>query len=119
MDPIATLRAAYAAFNRRDLDAALALLTDDVDWPNLLDATRAHGRPAVRAYWERQFARFSPTVTPTAFTVDGDTVTVTVHQQVHALDGTLLKEATVAHRYTLRAGLIARMDVLDTTPARG
>jgi hypothetical protein len=27
------LRAAYAAFNARDIDAALALMTPDVEWP--------------------------------------------------------------------------------------
>jgi hypothetical protein len=34
MDPVERLRATYAAFNARDIDAVLAQMTADVDWPN-------------------------------------------------------------------------------------
>ena len=50
------LRRAYAAFNARDIDGALALMHPDVDWPNGMEGGREHGHDAVRAYWERQFA---------------------------------------------------------------
>jgi ketosteroid isomerase-like protein len=43
------LRRAYAAFNARDLDAALALMHPDVDWPNAIEGGRVAGRPDVRA----------------------------------------------------------------------
>ena len=38
-------------------------------------------------------------------------VAVEVAQVVRALDGALLREATVRHVYTFRDGLVARMDV--------
>jgi len=37
------LRRAYEAFNARDLDAALALMHRDVDWPNAIDGGRVRG----------------------------------------------------------------------------
>jgi hypothetical protein len=33
-DQEATLLTAYRAFNHRDIDRALAVMTDDIDWPN-------------------------------------------------------------------------------------
>jgi len=58
------LRAAYEAFNVRDLDAAVALMHPDVDWPNAWEGGRVRGREAVRDYWRRQFAVISSTVEP-------------------------------------------------------
>ncbi|MEH2455066.1 nuclear transport factor 2 family protein [Nostoc sp.] len=43
---------AYAAFNRQDANALLALVGDDVDWPE--DDVRLHGKDAVRAYWLKE-----------------------------------------------------------------
>jgi hypothetical protein len=40
----------YRAFNARDIDAAVALLHPDVNWPNGMDGGRVRGRDAVRAY---------------------------------------------------------------------
>jgi len=48
------LRALYAAFNARDIDAVLAAMTEDVDWPNAWEGGRLSGRAAVRNYWTRQ-----------------------------------------------------------------
>jgi ketosteroid isomerase-like protein len=36
-DELALLRRAYDAFNARDVDAVLALLQPDVDWPNAME----------------------------------------------------------------------------------
>src|SRR2546423_6310406 len=49
------LRRTYAAFNARDVDAALANAHVDVDWPNVIEGIRIHGHDEVRAYWARQF----------------------------------------------------------------
>lgn len=40
------LRAAYAAFNARDLAAALELMHPEVDWPNAWEGGRVVGREA-------------------------------------------------------------------------
>jgi len=49
------LRRAYAAFNARDIDGALALMHADVDWPNGMEGGRVHGHREVGEYWRRQF----------------------------------------------------------------
>src|SRR5258705_6728346 len=40
------LRELYASFNARDIDAVLARLAPDVDWPNGMEGGRVHGRDA-------------------------------------------------------------------------
>lgn len=105
------LRRAYAAFNARDIDRALAVMHPDVDWPNGMEGGRELGHEAVRAYWSRQFGLIDSHVEPESFDeVDGKIV-VQVHQVVRDVDGALLSDQRVEHVYTLRDGLIARMDI--------
>jgi ketosteroid isomerase-like protein len=113
-DPHDVIRAAYRAFNERDIDAALALMHPEVDWPNAWEGGRVSGRDAVREYWTRQFAAISSRVDPEAFSDGPDgSVTVDVHQVVHdAGTGELLSDSRVRHRYRLEDGLVTRMDVL-------
>jgi hypothetical protein len=108
------LRRAYEAFNARDIEAALALMHDDVDWPNGMEGGREQGKDAVRAYWTRQFGMIDSHVEPVAFTEAGDgRVAVAVQQTVRDLEGGLLSEGLVTHVYTLRDGLVARMDIVS------
>jgi hypothetical protein len=110
--PEELLRSTYAAFNARDIDAALARMTADVDWPNAWEGGRAHGREAVRDYWTRQWAAIDPLVEPTGFTHRPDgTIAVAVDQVVRDLDGTLLASGPVIHVFLLLDDLIAKMDV--------
>jgi hypothetical protein len=106
------IRACYAAFNVRDLDAALAGLHADVDWPNAIDGGRLRGREEVREYWSRQFETIDPRVEPQAFSEDElGRIVVDVHQIVRDLDGGVIADQNVQHIYTFSAGLIARMDI--------
>jgi len=109
------LRAAYEAFNARDIDAALALMHPDVDWPNAWEGGRVTGREAVAAYWRRQFEQISSTVTPERFAPGpDDAIDVTVHQLVRdAKTGDLQSDTHVLHRWRLKDGLVVRMDVVD------
>lgn len=103
----------YAAFNARDSDAVLAMMSADVDWPNAWEGGRVRGHDAVREYWARQWAAIDPHVEPGAITEEGDgRIAVRVHQTVRELDGVLLSENDVVHVYTVRDGLIVRMDVV-------
>jgi len=116
-----TLRAAYRAFNARDLEAAVAVMHPDVDWPNAWEGGRVLGHEAVTAYWARQFEAISSQVEPERFHEEPDgAITVTVHQVVHdAKTREPISDARVLHRYRMQAGLIVRMDVLDGSPGEG
>jgi ketosteroid isomerase-like protein len=114
--PEQLLRRAYEAFNARDIDAALALMDPDVDWPNGMEGGREVGHDAVRAYWTRQWQLIDPQVEPESFSEDEDgRVVVLVHQLVRDLDGGLVADQRVEHVYTLRDGLIERMDIGDAS----
>jgi ketosteroid isomerase-like protein len=110
-----TLRAAYRAFNARDIAAAVELMHPEVDWPNAWEGGRVVGHDAVAAYWTRQFESISSTVEPERFDHEPDgSVTVTVHQVVRAAKTDEIQADTrVLHRFWLKDGLIVRMDVLD------
>jgi hypothetical protein len=106
------LRTAYDAFNARDIEAAVALMAPDVDWPNAIEGGRLLGRDAVRAYWGGQFQATDPRVDPTGISdTDDGRIAVAVHQVVRSLDGTVLVDGHVTHVYTIRDGLVARMDI--------
>jgi ketosteroid isomerase-like protein len=107
------LRQVYADFNARDIDAVLAMMTPDVDWPNGWEGGRVHGHDAVRDYWTRQWAAIDSSVEPVGFTEAEDgRIAVEVQQTVKDLDGNVLSEGLVSHVYTLRDGLVARMDIV-------
>ena len=106
------LRTVYAAFNARDIDAVLAAMTDDVDWPNAWEGGRLRGHEAVRDYWTRQWAALDPHVDPVEIGLRPDKrVAVEVQQVVRDLDGAVVAAGTVVHVYEMRDGLVARMDV--------
>jgi hypothetical protein len=109
------LRSAYAAFNAREVEAAIELMHPEVDWPNAWEGGRVVGRAAVRDYWNRQFAAISSEVEPEGFTEEPDgAITADVHQVVHdARSGELISDSHVRHRYRFEDGLVIRMDVLD------
>ncbi|MBX5159341.1 nuclear transport factor 2 family protein [Rhizobium sp. NZLR8] len=111
----------YASFNARDIDAVLAVLSDNVAWANGMDGGHIHGREAVRDYWTRQWAVISPHVEPVAFeeTEDG-AVAVEVIQSVFDLDGRPLegqthglKDKTVTHIFRIAGDGIIRFDIQD------
>ena len=106
------LRAAYAAFNARDIDAALATMTADVAWPRAFKGGFVEGPQAVRAYWTEQWSEISPQVEPVAFHPEEDgRILVEVHQVVRDLAGAVLADEHVGHCFTLTQGLIQKMEV--------
>ena len=106
---------AYAAFNQRNIDGALALMSEDVSWPKASEGGRAVGKEEIRAYWTRQWDEFDPHVEPIeVIDHDGDTTDVRVHQLVKNLDGEVLSDSEVWHVYTIANGLIQRMDLKES-----
>jgi hypothetical protein len=116
MDSAATelLKRAYATFNARDLDGALATMHPDVVWPNGMEGGVVHGHDGVRAYWTRQWGMINPHVDPVSFTPDeSGRIAVSVHQVVHDLSGNVLLDRMVEHVYSLKDGLIQSMDIRE------
>jgi ketosteroid isomerase-like protein len=108
----AVLETLYERFNARDIDAVLACLTSDVEWPNGWEGGYVHGHDEVRDYWTRQWAEIDGTVTPEDFsTLPDGRIDVTVHQVVKDLEGKLLDESTVHHVYRLRGEAIEHMEI--------
>ncbi|MEH2434854.1 MAG: nuclear transport factor 2 family protein [Nostoc sp.] len=109
---IELLRAAYAAFNARDIDAALALMTPDVAWPKAFKGGFVRGHEEVRAYWTEQWSEIDPHVEPVSFySEEAGRILVDVHQVVRDLVGAVLADEHVGHRFTLEHGLIQVMEV--------
>jgi hypothetical protein len=109
---IELLRAAYAAFNARDIDAALALMSPEVAWPRAFKGGSVRGPEEVRAYWTEQWSEVSPHVEPMVFyRGDAGQVLVDVHQVVRDLAGAVLADEHVGHRFTIDRGLIQAMEV--------
>jgi hypothetical protein len=106
------LLAAYAAFNARDIDAALATMTPDVAWPRAFKGGFVRGPVEVRAYWTEQWSEIDPLVEPLTFHPEaGGGIRVEVRQIVRDLNGTLLADEPVEHRFTFAQGRIAKMEV--------
>jgi len=109
---IKLLRAAYAAFNARDIDAALALMTPNVAWPRAFKGGFVRGHEKVRAYWREQWSEIDPHVEPMVFHSEGaEHILVDVHQVVRDLAGAVLADEHVGHRFTFAHGLIQAMEV--------
>ena len=103
---------AYSAFNKRDIDGALALMAPDVSWPKASEGGKVIGKEEIRAYWTRQWGEFDPHVEPLAMTEeDGGKIRVKVHQIVKSLKGDVLSDSEVLHVFTMNGGLIAAMDL--------
>jgi ketosteroid isomerase-like protein len=102
----------YDAFNARDIDAVLAVMHADVDWPNGWEGGRVYGHQGVRDYWTRQWKAIDPHVEPVGFDTDetGRTV-VKVHALVRDLEGNVISEGIVEHVYLIEDGLIKSMEI--------
>jgi ketosteroid isomerase-like protein len=109
---IELLRAAYAAFNARDINAALAFMTADVVWPRAFKGGFVRGYEEIRAYWTEQWSEIDGHVEPIAFhPEEGGRILVDVHQVVRDLAGSVIADEHIGHRFTIEQGLIQAMEV--------
>jgi ketosteroid isomerase-like protein len=109
---IELLRTAYAAFNARDADAALALLTPEVALPRAFIGGFVRGHEEIRAYWTEQWSEINLHDEPVDFHLEeGGQILVEVHQVVRDLAGAVLTDEHVGHRFTIEHGLIQAMEV--------
>ena len=108
------LARAYAAFNHRDIEGALALMSENVSWPKASEGGRVVGKEEIRSYWTRQWKEFDPHVEPLEMIDrEGGITEVRVHQLVKSLDDDFLSESEVWHVYTIANDLIERMDLKE------
>lgn len=116
---IKLLRAAYAAFNARNIDAALALMTQDVTWPRAFKGGFVRGPEEIRAYWTEQWSEVNPHVEPVSFHPENDDqIMVDVHQVVRDMQGTVIADEHVGHRFTISHSLIQMMEVCPLPQGR-
>ena len=114
------LRYAYAAFNARNIDAALATMHPDVDWPNGMEGGRVRGHQEVREYWTRQWTLVDPHVEPVGFTPTYDgRIAVDVRQVVRDREGAVLVDQLVQHVYRVEGGLIRGMEIVEAPAGMG
>jgi hypothetical protein len=105
---------AYSAFNHRDIDSALALMSENVNWSKASEGGRVVGKEEIRSYWTRQWKEFDPHVEPLEMIDhEGGITEVKVHQLVKSLAGEVLSDSVVWHVYSIANRLIERMDLKD------
>jgi hypothetical protein len=115
---IVVLERAYRLFNERRVDELLAMMTDDVEWPDVANGTTLHDQGAIRRYWSGQFATSRPQVTPTGFIEVGRDLVAEIEQRILDLNGLpLFPPAVVFHRYTFAGDLVSRMVVFPDRDA--
>jgi hypothetical protein len=103
---------AYAAFNARDIDTALSTMHPDVQWPKAFEGGYVSGHNEIREYWTRQWTEINPNVLPIGFNERQDrSLEISVHQKVKDLQGNVIFDGIVKHIYTLKDGLLRRMDI--------
>jgi ketosteroid isomerase-like protein len=113
-DVRARLERLYREFNARNIDAVLAEMSENVEWPNGWEGGYVHGHDEVRDYWTRQWEAIDPTVTPVDFASEPDgRVDVSVRQVVRDRTGSLLANSIVHHIYRFEGERITYMEIRD------
>jgi ketosteroid isomerase-like protein len=107
----AAVLAAYAAFARGDIDLAVAGLHPQVEWIEPEEfpyGGRRVGPAAVADYLRRSRSMWDDLVSEPTAHRRGDDIVVVHHVHGHLADGTF-RDATVADVFTLRDGMVVRM----------
>lgn len=102
----------FDAYNGRAFDRCVAMLTDDVEWPNEVESGVLKGRDAVRIYFTDVTAPLRAHYEPISLHTDArGRVSVLSRQAIaSAADGSLWSSTRVVHRFTLAGGQITRME---------
>ena len=109
-DRVSLIRAGYERLNEKDLDGLLALFTEDVEWPDVVNGGVLDGIGEVREYFERIFAITNVQATVGDGIEIGDAVVATTYQQSYDLDGKMLGEPRmVVNRFSFSGDLVSRM----------
>ena len=105
----------YDAFNRRDIETAVAKMHPNVKWANGQAGGFVHGRDGVRDYWTKQFQEIQPEIEILKFELDEQNRdVVTVHLMVKDFDGNTLADMQVHQIFTIEDGLISLYEIGET-----
>ncbi len=106
------LSRAFSAYNAQDADGLLALVSDDVDWPD--GSGRLQGKAALRAYWRHQWTRTRTHDQPTAFSRRPDgRVAVRLIRVVRSLDGSVISRGTFHYVFRIERTEVVGLDIED------
>ena len=110
---MATLKDAYAAFNRGDIDAAVAGLDPQIEWSEPAEFPGGgayHGRAAVKGYLSQSRAPWvEGSSEPEQMIAAGDRIVVMVHARFRLKGNETWQEVDLADVYTVRDGKIVAM----------
>jgi ketosteroid isomerase-like protein len=118
------IRCGIDAFNRRDFDAALAALRDDVTWERFLsraeaDSAVVRGKDELRAVWESQVEAVDLRLEPEEFIAAGDDkVVVPSRMEARGRGSEIALSAPVTWVWTLdEEGLAIKVEAFDSLAA--
>ena len=110
---IAALRAAYAAFNRGDIDAATEVMDPQIEWSEPAEFPGGgtyHGRDGAKQYLAQSRAGAAEIISqPERFLAAGDRIVVLVYARVLPKDRKEWREVRLADVYTFRDGKAVAM----------
>jgi uncharacterized membrane protein len=105
----------YDAFNNRELETIISVMSLDVKWANGVEGGFVYGRDAVREYWTNQYKVIQVQLETLNFETDENNHNVvTVHQIVKDLQGNLLADMTVKQIFTIENDLIVLYEIGET-----
>ena len=110
---ISDLRAAYAAFNRGNIEAAVEPLDPQIEWSEPAEFPGGgtyRGRDAVKGYLAQSRAAWADAISePERFITFGNRVVVFVHAWVRPKDGNKWRDTRLADVYTIQNGKAVQM----------
>jgi ketosteroid isomerase-like protein len=110
---ITAVKGAYAAFNRGDLDAAVAALDANIEWtepPEFPGGGTYHGRDGAKRYLAQSRAAWADVISePERFITAGNRIVVFVHARVKPKGSNEWQETNLADVYTVNEGKIVQM----------
>jgi ketosteroid isomerase-like protein len=110
---IAELRAAYAAFTRGDIDAAVQCLDPNVEWtesPEFLGGGTYHGVEGAKQYLAQSRAGAADVISePEKFITSGDRIVVFANARVSPKHSNAWQEIKLADVYTFQKGRATEM----------
>src|SRR5216684_7008075 len=110
---IVALRAAYAAFNRGDIDAAVKPLDAQIEWSEPAEFPGGgtyQGREGAKQYLAQSRAAWAEVISePEKFIPSGNRIVVFVHARVRPKNGNEWQEVRLADVYTFRNGKAIQM----------